>query len=368
MLTRGHFISEKGLRSRTNGKEHTKTMIFGTTDIIQPHLLFTTMKNIHPTALPFAEGDERRRHLAAILERAAAIPPAPATAGMNGSQARYSDGVGSGSTIDTPPPQREAAQRDVHARGRLRRALAASSSSQRPARAPPRTPLQEFDSADADAQELTPNDLETSLNGTYDYRAHAPNNDNDIGHWSAPELTTTSSLLLDADETGTDDRQLRAVLFRSLAVTALTPPLASHPQPIHHRDSLRRAIVRSHRELVRDRNDEFRRMVKVARTRVVDGQGDEVEASETAAEVSEAQGEEQTQLARIVLPPSSTSSMVPPPMAAEAPASAQEALSSLSRNDDQEPMDRTKAQGNAAVAGTAILPLARKDIKRAQAA
>ena len=334
-------------------------MTLGTTDIIQPHLLFTAMNDIHPTALPFAEGDERRRHLAAILERAAAIPPAPATAGMNGSQARYSDGVGSESTIDTPPPQRGAAPRDVHARGQLRRALAASSSSQRPARAPPRTPLQEFDSADADAQELTPNDLETSLNDTYDYRNHAPNNDNDIGHWSAPELTTTSSLLLDADETETDDRQLRAVLFRGLAVPALTLPSLAQPPPPNNRDSLRRAIVRSHLELVCDRDDEFRRMVEVANTRAVDGQGNEVEASETEAEASEAQGKEQTQLARIVLPPSS--SMVPPPMAADAP-------SSSSRNDGQEAEDRSKPQGNAAVAGTAILPLARKDIKRAQAA
>ena len=100
-------------------------------------------------------------------------------------------------------------------------------------------------------------------------------------------------------------------------------------------------------------------MVKVARARVVDGQGDEVEASETPAEASESHGEEQTQLARIVLPPSS--SMVPPPMAADAP-------SSSSRNDGQEAEGRSKPQGNAAVAATAILPLARKDIKRAQAA
>jgi len=319
------------------------------------------MNDIYPTALPFADGDERRRHLATILERAAAIPPALATAGMNGSQARYSDGVGSGSTIDTPPPQRGAARRDVHARGRLRRALAASSSSQGPARAPPRTPLQEFfgDSADADAQELTLAELEKSLNGTYDYRAHAPNNDNDIWHWSAPELTTTSSLLLDTDETETDDRHLRAVLLRSFAVPALAPPSLAHTPPLHHRHSLRRAIVRSHRELVCDRNDEFRRMVEVANTRAVDGHGNEVEAPETAVEASETQGEEETQLARIVLPPSS--SMVTPPTAADAP-------SYSSRNDGQEAEDRSKPQGNAAVAATAILPLARKDIKRAQAA
>jgi len=333
-------------------------MATGTTDIIQPHLLFTAMDDVYPAALPSLEGDERRWHLAAILERAAAIPPALATE----SQARHNDGAGSGSTIDASPPPRGAARPDVHARGRLRRALAAFSS-QGLTRAPLRRELY-----DRDAQELTLADLETSLNDTYVNRIHAPNNNNDIWHSSAPELTNTSSLLLDTDETETDDRlQLRAVLFRSLAVPALTPPSLAQPQPPNNRHSLRRAIVRSHRELVRDRDDEFRRMVDVAKTRVVDGQGDEVKASEMLMEASEPQGEE-TQLARIVLPPSSlSSSMVPPSIAADAPNSAWEALSSSSRNDDQKAEYQSKAQGNAAVAGTAILPLARKDIKRAQA-
>ena len=205
------------------------------------------MNDIYPTALPFAEGDERRRHLATILERAAAIPPMPAlaTAGINGSQARHNDDVGR--TTDT-------------------------------------------------------------------------------GNRSTIETPT------------------------------------DHATP-NNRHSLRRAIVRSHRDLVRDRNDEHRRMVDVARTRAVDGRGDEVEV-----EASETQGEEQTQLARIVLPPSLSSPMTPPLMAADAPTSAQEASSSSSRNNDQDAEDHSKAQSSAAVAGTAILPLARKDIKRAQAA
>jgi hypothetical protein len=308
-------------------------------------------------------------------------------------------------------PTRPTYQRP-YARARLRRALAAASQSRHVA--PPRTPLQEFYTssgepaaeiagdaeaeaeADADAQELTLADLERSLNDTaYDYRTYAVSNDDDnIGHWSAPELTTTSSLLLDADETeetegqleaggavppsmlpspaGVTDpddraRQLRAVLFRSLAVPALTRPSSSQPPPLHHRHSLRRAIARSHRDLVRDRDGEFRQMVDVARTRVVDERGDEVERE--ASQTVETQGEEQTQLAHIVLPPSS--SMTSPPIAADAPASAQgsSSSSSPSRNDDQEAeRDRSKSRADAAVAGTAILPLARKDIKRAQAA
>ena len=56
-----------------------------------------------PTALPYLEGDERRRHLvASVLRRAAAIPPsARLSQARHDEQARYRDSAGRATSTDT---------------------------------------------------------------------------------------------------------------------------------------------------------------------------------------------------------------------------------------------------------------------------
>jgi hypothetical protein len=201
---------------------------------------------------------------------------------------------------------------------------------------------------------------------------------------SAPQLTSTSSLLLpdaeDEDEEDHDDlgdrARLRAVLLHSLAVPPPPPlwpspqqaPLAAPPLlpdvllggavpgPSY---SLVDALRRSSRRDAERRAEEFRRWCEAARSRRVDAEGRETSVvppptfpTLPAPVQQEPQGQP---LARIVLPrrQSSTSSLT------------SQARPNVVEDDGQ---DRSKAGPSADVAGTAILPLDRKDTKRAQAA
>ena len=199
--------------------------------------------------------------------------------------------------------------------------------------------------------------------------------------------------------------RLRAMLLRGLAVPSTSQDIGGNtghsstnttgnfglqqqhrppqPPPPHHVDatiSLRTAIQRAHRDLV-VLDDEFRRMCEAARSRRVDEDGNELQFDMDGVEEEEEEGshqehnrqEQQEQLAHIVLP--SSASVV------ARQASSFSSSSFSSSHEDQPPPetegeekhqeeqeDRSKARANADVAGTAILPLARKDTKRAQAA
>ena len=257
------------------------------------------------------EEEERRQHLADILERASAIhySSPEAVTPNNGLNMNASRPTGNGFL------RRE--RRD--ARTRLRRALLASSLGMPRQRtnAAQHVPIEQ--DGPQNEQELTLADLDRALNATYDYRyrpnmtadagnaGHVDNNDEPhyTGHYSAPQLTTTSSLLMDTDEDDdgddqtnstnaaaqaghgrgmTDDRaRLRIMLLRGLAVPSTSLDISmghssdggnndfhhrsqnSHQQnqqhpPPHHVDatiSLRTAIQRAHHDLV-VLDDEFR--------------------------------------------------------------------------------------------------------------
>jgi len=125
--------------------------------------------------------------------------------------------------------------------------------------------------------------------------------------------------------------------------------------------SLVDALRRSSRRDAERRAEEFRRWCQAARSRRVDAEGRETSVAPpptfpTLPAPVQQEPQEQP-LARIVLPrrqsTTSTSSQTSP------------ARPNVVEDDGQ---DRSKAGSNADVAGTAILPLARKDTKRAQAA
>ena len=203
-----------------------------------------------------------------------------------------------------------------------------------------------------------------------------------------------------------DRARLRTMLLRGLAVPSTSQDIGGNtghsstnttgnfglqqqhrppqPPPPHHVDatiSLRTAIQRAHRDLV-VLDDEFRRMCEAARSRRVDEDGNELQFDMDGVEEEEEdesshqehdKQEQQEQLAHIVLP--SSASVV----ARQASSFSSSSFSSShedqprpeTEGDEQhqeEQEDRSKARANADVAGTAILPLARKDTKRAQAA
>ena len=375
------------------------------------------------------EEEERRHHLVDILERASAIHySSPATAvtpndGLNMTARRPATGNGF--------LGRDRERRD--ARTRLRRALLASSLGIPPRNANAARHVPQDDrQIPNEREDLTLDDLDRALNGTYDYR---PNNAGDVdeqrynGHYSAPQLTTTSSLLTDTDEdeersqqqppslqtagqappgqqelmTGGDRARLRTMLLRSLAVPSTSQVIAGaghsaahtttgnpehedhdhqqHPPlPPHHVDatiSLRSAIQRAYHDLV-VLDDEFRRMCEAARSRRVDEDGNElqidmevVEEEGASSSLHQHQQEQQEQLANIVLP-SSASAIARQASSFSSSSSSfhedQQRSETKGEEQQEEQQDRSKARANADVAGTAILPLARKGTKRAQAA
>lgn len=373
-------------------------------------------------AQPDEEEEERRQHLADILERAAAIPYSSATVTSNGLSMTARRPTGNGFL----ERERRVAQ------ARLRRALLASSlgvPSQRRRRTNAAQYMPQVDQEPQNYEfELTLADLDRALNNTNDSQsrpnmtgtagtagnnpAYEPHN----GHYSAPQLTTTSSLLLDTDDDDEEEYQrpmrasqanfngaqgqeesmlgdrarLRTMLLRGLAVPSTSQDIGTghstainstgnyehyqqhHPPPPHHVDntiSLRPAIQRAHQDLV-ELDEEFRRMCEAARSRSVDEDGNELQFDVEEAEEEEKPSHEQNQelLARIVLPSSISAVAGQVSSFSSSSFSSHEERQRPDAEGEKQQEDRSKTRANADVAGTAILPLARKDTKRAHAA